>query len=1158
MNVSIIIPAYNAAETLGATLTSIQAQTFPHWEAIIIDDGSSDQTVAIAQEFAAKDHRISLVAQSNQGVSAARNRGIELAKFDWLLFLDADDWIKAEYLERMTKALEEDSSLDAVQCGTSRIAPDGSTMLEQYPLSLKDLFPVLALRCPLLIHSCVFRKALAQSIGGFDTSLRTSEDWDFWQRLARIGAKFGSVQEIMAFYRMRPNSLSRDVNYIFADALKVITQGHSPDPRVDNPHPNYAQGQPKDTLSKYKLLLSAWFAGFCLSQGKDARPLLELLVNDQDPNLSSQPLAHRLFQSVLVATCQQPPAWTTLWPTLEESIRDFLQALENQSQTIGLTHSTMAILERKVLQQTQITAPQQVGKTFAISLEVTEPFYDLDCPDAAERLYAVVTMEGTELGTIELPIWDKQVSAWLIKDAVAASFAWPILKRFFEHQGHFQTTQIPKAEPQNHSPLPKLPNKQEWELFLQEICLVPETATNPPKRSEDGSITLEISEELADIQVSVPELDVVLTVGGVALSCVSIPVENNFISAADLRAALSLSNGFELCRACVREGLLGKPLHTSSSLRARLAESAQKIQSTQWLGFSGSGAIEQLLTANTIVLGRRGGLEGGYRRAILPASVAQELLEMSQVSREPVIQLPGPNQQPERVIYAPELMIRPYKGENLLKSFSSPGVQTAFYGRAFFETLFSTQPDPWKYTTPYEQTKYEQTLSLLPSTEINQALEIACAEGHFTLQLAPRVHHLIAADISQVALNRTAERCSDLNNISFVQLDIIKDPLPGLFDLIVCSEVLYLLDNLEQLQTATSKIALALKPGGYILTANAHLIVDEPEQPGFKWGNPFGGKVISETFAKIPTLSLVKEIWTPLYRVQLFQRQPEGMLAEHQTPELIKLTEQPTALSPEQEAYVCWNGGQLKGNPTSQSVITRKLPILMYHRVAPTGSPQMSQYRVTPEAFEEQLRYLKDGGFYSVAWEDWQLAMISQTPLPGRALALTFDDGYLDFFEYAWPLLKKYGFTATVFLVSERIGYDNSWDATYGEKIALMGWREIQQLADQGVVFGSHSATHPSLIRLSYSSVIAQASRSRMLLERQLGIPIKTFAYPYGDYNPIVQHLIEACGYSIGLSCDSRLSQFEDNLLALPRLEVMGSDSLQDFVVKLSFTAKKN
>ena len=230
---------------------------------------------------------------------------------------------------------------------------------------------------------------------------------------------------------------------------------------------------------------------------------------------------------------------------------------------------------------------------------------------------------------------------------------------------------------------------------------------------------------------------------------------------------------------------------------------------------------------------------------------------------------------------------------------------------------------------------------------------------------------------------------------------------------------------------------------------------------------------------------------------------------------------------------------------------TYALPILMYHRVAPTGAPTMASYRVTPEGFEDHLRYLRKAGFYSVRLEDWQAAMAARRPLPGRAIAITFDDGYQDFYEYAHPLLKKYGFTATVFLVADLIGRSNLWDEAYGEGIPLLGWQEIRQLRDEGIIFGSHSMSHRPLTSLSAKEIWQEGERSRTLLERGLGVPVTAFAYPYGDFNAVVEDLIGACGYRIGLSCRQGLSRFQDRLLALPRIEVRGSD-VEELVSKLS------
>ena len=91
--VSIVIPAYNAASTLAETIASLQQQTLANWETIVVDDGSQDGTVDLARQFVQQDDRFRLILQPNRGVSVARNTGAKLATAEWLLFLDADDWI---------------------------------------------------------------------------------------------------------------------------------------------------------------------------------------------------------------------------------------------------------------------------------------------------------------------------------------------------------------------------------------------------------------------------------------------------------------------------------------------------------------------------------------------------------------------------------------------------------------------------------------------------------------------------------------------------------------------------------------------------------------------------------------------------------------------------------------------------------------------------------------------------------------------------------------------------------------------------------------------------------------------------------------------------------------------------------------------------------
>src|SRR5690606_6639982 len=234
-------------------------------------------------------------------------------------------------------------------------------------------------------------------------------------------------------------------------------------------------------------------------------------------------------------------------------------------------------------------------------------------------------------------------------------------------------------------------------------------------------------------------------------------------------------------------------------------------------------------------------------------------------------------------------------GSNIAADNPKENNRASLYDRNHFETLFSLSPDPCKYTQAYEQTKYEQTLSLLPKRNIKDASEIACAEGHFTEQLAPKVKHLLAVDISQVALKRAAERCRDFSNTIFQRLDFFTDKVTSKYDLIVCSEVLYFSGDHGKLKEIASKLSEALHPGGYLLTAHAHQIIDEPDKPGFDWGLPFGAKVIGETIAGTGSLRLEKEIRTPLYRIQLFRKESKSLLSRlwEREPK-IQIIDQPT------------------------------------------------------------------------------------------------------------------------------------------------------------------------------------------------------------------------------------------------------------------------
>jgi peptidoglycan/xylan/chitin deacetylase (PgdA/CDA1 family)/SAM-dependent methyltransferase len=345
MLVSFIIPAYNAAETLAKAVESLQAQTIGTWEAVIVDDGSADGTLALARQLAASDARLRVLTQPNGGESAARNTGLDAARGDAIAFLDADDWVLPTYVECMTGALAADPDLDGVHCGYHRVTPDGEQGPAIYSWWKSDLFEELSRRNVFAIHACMARRTLVEAVGHFDPRLRTAPDWDFWQRAARTGAQIGAVRQALACYLVRPGSATSNARQILIDGLTVISRGHAPDPRVSRPAERYAAGMPAGRAPTAKLYHACWAAGLAISQGQDGRALLELVPLEGNPKLEPQAVADWLRDAVPYPIGRLVADWPALWPRLAPGMQAFLQALEARLAAPGLAqqaHQAMA------------------------------------------------------------------------------------------------------------------------------------------------------------------------------------------------------------------------------------------------------------------------------------------------------------------------------------------------------------------------------------------------------------------------------------------------------------------------------------------------------------------------------------------------------------------------------------------------------------------------------------------------------------------------------------------------------------------------------------------------------------------------------------------------------------------------------------------------
>jgi glycosyltransferase involved in cell wall biosynthesis len=188
MLVSVVIPCFNVRSFVGRTLQSLLAQDHADWEAILVDDGSTDGTDAVIT--ACTDPRLRLVRQANQGVSAARNRGIDLASGRALLFLDADDWLAPEALARMVARLDGSAAI-ATYGPFCFVTEDGSRVVQTKagPFPEGDIIERLLVENLFANggHMLIRTQAIA-AIGRFRADLRFGEDWEYWCRLALHGA----------------------------------------------------------------------------------------------------------------------------------------------------------------------------------------------------------------------------------------------------------------------------------------------------------------------------------------------------------------------------------------------------------------------------------------------------------------------------------------------------------------------------------------------------------------------------------------------------------------------------------------------------------------------------------------------------------------------------------------------------------------------------------------------------------------------------------------------------------------------------------------------------------------------------------------------------------------------------------------------------------
>lgn len=219
-----------------------------------------------------------------------------------------------------------------------------------------------------------------------------------------------------------------------------------------------------------------------------------------------------------------------------------------------------------------------------------------------------------------------------------------------------------------------------------------------------------------------------------------------------------------------------------------------------------------------------------------------------------------------------------------------------------------------------------------------------------------------------------------------------------------------------------------------------------------------------------------------------------------------------------------------------------KFPIFNYHHIGPLppeADAARRAFTVTPEIFEQQLKYLKENGYEAVLVERLVDYFETGRPLPQKAVALTFDDGRPGQYLYALPLLKKYNTLATFFIITDWVGQKD-----------ILSWEQIKEMQEAGMAIGSHTISHPHLAELSDEQLKKELEESKKIIEEKIGRPVDLLAYPGGNYDERVIEAVKNAGYVAAFGVYKIINQMPKYRYAIRRFHA--DDDLNSITSKLT------
>ncbi|MDX2132025.1 MAG: glycosyltransferase [Planctomycetota bacterium] len=323
--VSVVVPLFNSASTVRDTLASLRAQSLRDWHCIVVDDGSTDDGPALVRALAQDDARLELVHQANRGLAGARNAGLPRCRGRYVYFLDADDLALPGALAALVDACERTPRATGAAYGGIEFRDERATLLDASPHEARHdvgLHELLAGN-PFIVHSTMLRRDLLGD-DRFDERLRVGEDYDLWLRLASRGVRWAGTPALVAGYRLRARSLSRDFGAMLRVGQSSVRGGFARARLAPGPACDASPARERAVLARLALDYATMAA---VAPGGDARLALGVMRDGLAPDdgfapgtLEPDAFAAALYWGVLYGRCERPflrptdglPAWWAL------------------------------------------------------------------------------------------------------------------------------------------------------------------------------------------------------------------------------------------------------------------------------------------------------------------------------------------------------------------------------------------------------------------------------------------------------------------------------------------------------------------------------------------------------------------------------------------------------------------------------------------------------------------------------------------------------------------------------------------------------------------------------------------------------------------------------------------------------------------------------